>query len=100
MGLGPALTNNEIKDIKVIKSLHNRGIFLKGTNKKNICQEGGFLNFLIPLMTAGLPLIKKVLTPLARRVLITLGLTAVASATDAAIQKNVWVRNDCTDNLH
>ena len=35
-------------------------------------------------MTAGLPLMKNVLTPLAKGVLIPLGLTA---ATDAAIQK-------------
>ena len=47
-------------------------------------------------MTAGLPLMKSVLAPIAKRVLITL---AVASATDDAIQKNPWIRNDCTDNL-
>ena len=39
-------------------------------------------------MTAGLPLMKNVLTPLAKGVLIPLGLTAAAAAaTDAAIQK-------------
>ena len=30
-------------------------------------QEGGFLNFLRPLMTAGLPLLKSLLTSLAKR---------------------------------
>ena len=50
-------SNNEIKDImKVIKSLKNGGILLKGTTRKITTQEGGFLNFLRPLMTAGLPL--------------------------------------------
>ena len=32
-GITPA--NNEIKDVKVIKSLENRVILLKGTTKKN-----------------------------------------------------------------
>ena len=64
------LTNNVIKDIKGIKSLENREILIKGTTTKLTCQEGGFPNFLRPLMTAGLPLMKSVLTPLARSVLI------------------------------
>ena len=51
--------------MKVIKSLGNRGILLKGTSTKVTSQEGGFLNFLRPLMTAGLPLMKSVFTPLA-----------------------------------
>ena len=50
--------------IKVIRSLENRGIFLKGTAIKITCQEGGFLIFLEPLMTASLPLMKNILTPL------------------------------------
>ena len=37
------LTNNEIKYIiKVIKSLENRGIFLKQTTRKITSQERGF----------------------------------------------------------
>ena len=83
------LTNNEIKDVtKVIRSL--RRILLKGTTRKIISQEGGFLNFLGPLMTAGMPLLKNVVTPLAKSFLIPLGLTAAASATDAAIQKKTF----------
>ena len=70
--------------MKVIRPLENGGILLKRTTKK-FSSEGGFLNFLRPLMTAGLPLIKSVLTPLAKRVLVPLRLTAVASATDAAV---------------
>ena len=58
MSSGIALTNNEIKDImKVITSLENRGILLKETTTKITSQEGEFLIFLRPLMTAGLPLI-------------------------------------------
>ena len=70
-GSGITLTDNEIKNImKVIKSLGNRGILLKRTTTKITSQEGGFFNFLRPLMTAGLPLMKIVLTQLAKSVLI------------------------------
>ena len=44
--------------MKVIKSLENRGILLKGTTSNISIQEGGFLNFLRPLMGASLPLMK------------------------------------------
>ena len=54
--------------MKIIKSLENRGILFKGTSTKITSGEGGFLNFLRPLMTAGLPLMKSVLTPLAKNV--------------------------------
>ena len=65
-GSGITLTNNEIKDItKVIMSLENRGILLKGTTTNTASQEGRFFNFLRPLMTAGLPLMKSVPTSLA-----------------------------------
>ena len=70
MGLGITQTNNKIKDImKVIKSLKNRGILLKGITRKVNSQVGGFLNFLMSLMTAGLLLMKCVQTPLAKSVL-------------------------------
>ena len=41
-------------------------------------------------MTAGSPLMKCLLTPLAKSVLLPLGVTATASATDAAIQKKIF----------
>ena len=50
-------------------------------------------------MNIGLPLMKNVLTPLAKSVLVSLGLTAAASAIDAATQKKFYVRDDYTDNL-
>ena len=85
---GITLTNNEIKDIvKVIKSLENRGILLNGTTRKITSQERGFLNFRRPLMSAGLPLMKSVLTPLTKTVLLPFGLSETISAIDAAIQK-------------
>ena len=87
-GSGITPTNNEIKDImKVIKSLENRGTLLKETTTKITNQEGGFLNFLRPLIKVGLPLMKSVLTHPAKNVLMLLGLTATMPTTDAAIQK-------------
>ena len=56
--------------MKSIKSLENRGILFKETTRKNTSQEGRFLNFLRPIMTTGLPLMKSVLTPLAENVLL------------------------------
>ena len=58
---------------------------MKGTTRKNNNQEGWFLNFLKPLMSSGLQLMKNVLAPLAKSVSIPLELTATALATDAAI---------------
>ena len=53
-------------------------------------QSGGFLGRLLgPLLKTGLPLIKNVIKPLAKSVLIPLGLTATASAADAGIHKKI-----------
>ena len=52
-------------------------------------QSGGFLGRLLgPLLKTGLPLIKNVIKPLGKSVLIPLGLTAVAAA-DAGIHKKI-----------
>ena len=63
---------------------------MNGTTRSITSQEGGFFNFLRPLMTAGLPLMKNVLSPLAKSVLVPLGLTAAASATDVTIPKKIF----------
>ena len=69
--------NNSSADIKFLK-----------TQLSKMIQSGGFLgNLLGPLLKTGLPLIKNIITPLARSVLISLGLTAAASAVDARIHK-------------
>ena len=54
-------------------------------------QKGGFLRFLASLLKSGLPLLKSVIKPLGM-----LGLTAAASAADAAInKKDPWIwKND------
>ena len=57
-------------------------------------QSRGFLGrYLGPLLKTGLPLIKNAIKPLAKSVLILLGLTAAASAADAGIHKKnlrIW----------
>ena len=69
--------NNTSTNIKLSKAQNNR-----------IIQSGGFLCKLLgPLLKIGLPLIKNVIKPLAKSVLIPLGLTAAASAADAGIHK-------------
>ena len=54
-------------------------------------------------MTAGLPLMKSLLTPIAKSVFLSLGLTAGMSAADAAIQKKkkkkLWIRNYSINNF-
>ena len=76
--------------MNIIKSLENRGVLLEATTRKITSPEGGFLNFLRPFMVTGLPLMKSVLTPLAKSVLLLLGLSAGMSAEDAAIQKKMY----------
>ena len=73
-----AFANNSSVDIKFSKAQLSKMI-----------QSGGFLNKLLgPLLKTGLPLMKSVITPLAKSVLIHLGLT-VAAATDAGIHKKI-----------
>ena len=77
--LRKAFTNNLSTDIKLSK-----------TQLSNMIQSEGFLGRLLgPLLKTGLPLIKNVIKPLAKSVLIPLGLTAAASAADAGIHKKV-----------
>ena len=68
MGSGITLTNNEMKYIiEIIKLLQNRGIWLKENTEKSIRKERElFSNFLGPLMSVGLPLMKNVLRQLAK----------------------------------
>ena len=54
-------------------------------------QSGGFLGRLLgPSLKTGVPLMKNVIKPLAKIVLIPLGLTAAASAADAGIHKKFF----------
>ena len=89
------LTNTQVSKLsKAFANNFSVNIKLSETQLNKIVESGGFLGrYLGPLLKAGLPLIEKVLKPLAKSVLITLGLTAAASETDTAIhKKNVWIR--------
>ena len=72
-----AFSNNMSTDLNLSKAQISK-----------IIQSGEFLSKLLgPLLKTGLPLIKNVIKPLANSVLISLGLTAAASAADAGIRK-------------
>ena len=74
-----SFNNNMSTDLKLSKAQISK-----------IIQSGGFLGRLLgPLLKTGLPLIKNVIKPLAKSVLIALGLTAAASAADAGIHKKI-----------
>ena len=85
------LTNTQVSRLRqVLASNSSANIKLLKTELHKIGQSGRFLGRrLEPLLKAGLPLMKNVLKPLAKSVLIPLGLTVAASATDAAIQKKM-----------
>ena len=73
-----AFANKSSTDIKLSKTQISKRI-----------QSGWFLGRLLgPLLKTGLPLIKNVIKPLAKSVLIPFGLTAATSAADAGIHKN------------
>ena len=83
------LTNREVSNLRKAFANHLlANIKLSKTQLSKMIQSGGFLGRLLgPLLKKGLPLIKNVIKPLAKRVLIPLGLTAAASAADAEIHK-------------
>ena len=72
LSLRKAFNNHTSADIKFSKAQLTK------------MQKGGFLKILLPLLKSGLPLLKSVVKPLGM-----LGLTAAASATEAAINKKI-----------
>ena len=84
------LTNRQVANLrKAFANNLSTDIKLSKTQISKMIQSGGFLGRLLgPLLKTGLPLIKNVIKPLAKTVLIPLGLTAAASAADAGIHKN------------
>ena len=83
------LTNRQVSNLRKAFSNHLLAdIKLSKTQLSKMIHSGGFLSRLLgPLLKAGLPLIKNVIKPLAKSVLIPLGFTAAASAADAGINK-------------
>ena len=84
------LTNRQVSNLrKAFANYLSTNIKLSKTQLSKMIQSGGFLGRLLgPLLKTGLPLIKNVIKPLAKSVLIPLGLTAAAAA-DAGIHKKI-----------
>ena len=83
------LTDRQVSSIHEAFANNSSGyIKFSKTQLSKMIQSGGFLVKLLgPLLKTELSLIKNVITPLAKSVLIPLGLTAAASAADAGIHK-------------
>ena len=85
------LTNRQVANIfKAFANRTSTDIKLSKTQLSKMMQSGVYLGKLLgPLLRTGLPLIKSVIKQLAKGVLVPLGLTAVASASDSGIHKNI-----------
>ena len=85
------LTNRKVANLrKDFTNNSSNNIKLSKTQLSKMIQSVGFLGRLLgPLLKAALPLMKNVIKPLAKSVLIPLGLTAAASAADAGIHKKI-----------
>ena len=89
------LTNREVGNLRrAFANNLSADIKLSKTQISKMIQSRGFLGRLLgPLVKTGLPLMKNVIKPLAKSVLISLELTAAASTADAGIhKKNLWIR--------
>ena len=86
-----SLTNRQVGNLrKAFVNYLSTDIKLSKTQLSKMIQSGGFLGRLLGrLLKAGLPLIKNEIKPLAKSVIIPLGLTAAASAADAGIHKKI-----------
>ena len=86
------LTNKQVSNLrKASANNSSANIKLSKTQLSKMIQSGGFLGRLLgPLLKTGLPLIRNVIKPLAKSVLIPLELTAAASAAEAGIHKKIF----------
>ena len=85
------LTNRQVANLRqAFANKSSTDIKLSKTQLYQMRQSGGFLGRLLgPLLKTRLRLIKDVIKPLDKSVLIPFGLTEAASAADAGIHKNV-----------
>ena len=85
------MTNRQVSNLrKAFAKNTSTDIKLSKTQLSKFVQSGGFLGRLLgPLLTTGLPLMKSVIKPLAKSVLLPLELTAAASTADAGIHKKI-----------
>ena len=86
-------TNRQVANLrKAFANNSSVNIKLSKTQLSKMIQSGGFLGGLLgSLLKIGLPLMKNVIKPLPKRVVIPLGLTAAAAAAaaDAGIHKKI-----------
>ena len=94
------LTNRQVTNLRKAFANHlPTDIKLSKTQLSKMIKSGGFLGRLLgPLLKTGLPLIKNVIKPLAKSVLIPLRLTAATSAADAGIDKKILGPGHNNDN--
>ena len=85
------LTDRQVSSIlKTFSNNSSIDIKFSKTHLSKMIQSERFLGKLLgPLLKTGFPLIKNVITPLAKSVLIPLGATAATSAADAGIHKKI-----------
>ena len=85
------LSNRQIENpLKAFANKSSTDITLSKTQLSKMVQSGGFLDRLLGLLLkAGLPLIKNIIKPLAKSVLIPLGLTASASQHQQQMQEYI-----------
>ena len=84
------ISPNMIGDCNDRTNFPHELLLLTNRQVSSMIQSGGFLGKLLgPLLKTGLPLMKSVITPFAKSVLIPLGLTAAASAADVGIHKKI-----------
>ena len=95
------LLNRQVKNLrKAFANYTSANIRLSKTQLSKTVQSGGFLGRLLGPLLTGLPLIKNVIKPLAKSVLILLEITEEASTADAGIRKkNLRLWNNSTDNI-
>ena len=88
------LTNTQVLRFqKIFANNSSANIKLSKTQLHKIGQSGFLGRLLGSLLKTGLPLINNVFKALAKSILISLGLTAEASSTDAAFHKKMFVRS-------
>ena len=85
------LTSRQVTNLRIAFANHlSTDIKFSKTQFSKMIQWGAFLGRLLgSLLKTGLPLIENVIKPLAKSVLIPLGLTAAGSAADAGIHKKI-----------
>ena len=85
------LTNRQVLSLrKAFTKNTSTYIKLPKTQLSKMIHSGGYLGRLLgPLLKSGSPLMKRVIKPLAKSVLVPLGSTAAASAADTGIHKKI-----------